>query len=101
MYYVGLDIHSKRISLCVLNETGQIVQRSQVRTIDQMMRILEALPDRFEICYEASCGSTSLSTCEIGRPVLRPCSEAGPIRRTQSPWAHHPRRCAGGPAAGG
>jgi transposase len=21
-----------------------------------MMRILEALPDRFEVCYEASCG---------------------------------------------
>ena len=56
MFYVGLDIHSKRISLCVLNETGKIVQRSQVRTIDQMMRILEALPDRFEVCYEASCG---------------------------------------------
>jgi hypothetical protein len=49
MLYVGLDIHSKRISLCVLNETGQVTQRTQVRTIDQMMRILERLPDRFEV----------------------------------------------------
>src|SRR4029453_4224315 len=56
MFYVGRDIHSKRISLCVLNETGQVVHRSQVRTIDQMMRILEGLPERFEVCYEASCG---------------------------------------------
>ena len=24
MLYVGLDIHSKRISLCVLNEAGQV-----------------------------------------------------------------------------
>jgi transposase len=56
MLYVGLDIHSKRISICVLNKTGQVVHRSQVRTIDQMMRILEGLPDRFEVCYEASCG---------------------------------------------
>jgi transposase len=56
MLYVGLDIHSKRISLCVLNETGQVAHRSQVRTIDQMMRTLEGLPDRFEVCYEASCG---------------------------------------------
>lgn len=56
MLYVGLDIHSKRISLCVLNEAGQVVHRSQVRTINQMMRILEGLPDRFEVCYEASCG---------------------------------------------
>jgi transposase len=56
MFYVGLDIHDKRIAICVLNETGQVVRRAQVRTIDEMMRILEALPDRFEVCYEASCG---------------------------------------------
>src|SRR6185436_7210339 len=55
MFYVGLDIHSKRISLCVLNQTGQVEHRSQVRTIDQMMSILRCLPDRFEVCYEASC----------------------------------------------
>ena len=35
---------------------GRVVRRAQVRTIDEMMRILEALPDRFEVCYEASCG---------------------------------------------
>src|SRR5215469_13456951 len=56
MFYVGLDIHDKRIAICVLGETGQVVRRAQVRSIDEMMRILEALPDRFEICYEASCG---------------------------------------------
>ena len=56
MLYVGLDIHSKRISLCVLNESGQPVLRSQVRTIEQLMRTLAGLPDRFEVCYEASCG---------------------------------------------
>jgi transposase len=56
MLHVGLDIHSRHIAICVLNESGQLVHRSQVRTIDQMMRILERLPDRFEVCYEASCG---------------------------------------------
>ena len=35
MFYVGLDIHAKHIAICVLNETGQFVHRSQVRTIDQ------------------------------------------------------------------
>jgi transposase len=54
MLYVGLDIHDQRIAVCVLGETGQIVRRAQVRTIDEMMRILEALPDRFAVCYEAS-----------------------------------------------
>ena len=56
MFHVGLDIHDKRIAICVLGETGHIVRRAQVRTIDEMMRVLEGLPDRFEVCYEASCG---------------------------------------------
>ena len=56
MFYVGLDIHAKRISLCALNQTGQVVHRSQVRSIEEMMRVLGSLPDRFEVCYEASCG---------------------------------------------
>jgi transposase len=56
MFCVGLDIHDKRIAICVLSETGQVIRRAQVRTIDEMMQILKALPDRFEVCYEASCG---------------------------------------------
>src|SRR5262245_29929106 len=56
MYYVGLDIHTKRISICVLGETGQLVRRCQVRGIEEMLATLQGLPDRFEVCYEASCG---------------------------------------------
>jgi transposase len=56
MFYVGLDIHSQRIAICVLNETGPVTHRSQVRGIEEMLRILKGLPDRFEVCYEASCG---------------------------------------------
>jgi transposase len=56
MLSVGLDIHGQPIAICILGETGPIVRRAQVRSIDEMMRILEALPDSFEVCYEASCG---------------------------------------------
>jgi hypothetical protein len=56
MYYVGLDIHSKRIAICILSDKGQLVRRCQVRTIEEMVRTLKALPERFEVCYEASCG---------------------------------------------
>ena len=56
MFHVGLDIHSTRISICVLDDTGQVTHRSQVRTIEEMVRVLKGLPDRFEVCYEASCG---------------------------------------------
>src|SRR5437762_6768876 len=56
MFHVGLDIHSTRISICALDERGQVVHRSQVRGIQEMLATLKGLPDRFEVCYEASCG---------------------------------------------
>jgi hypothetical protein len=40
----------------VPNEAGQLVRRAKVRTVDDMIRTLEALRDRLEVCYEASCG---------------------------------------------
>ena len=56
MFHVGLDIHTKRISICALDEKGQVVHRSQVRGIQDMLRVLTGLPGPFEVCYEASCG---------------------------------------------
>src|SRR5215831_12619034 len=56
MLYVGLDIHIKHIALCVLSQTGQVVQRARVRGLAEMLAILKALPDCFAVCYEASCG---------------------------------------------
>src|SRR5262245_15542490 len=56
MFYVGLDIHSRRIAVCVLTEAGQLARRAQAQSLEEVVRILKALPDRFEVCYEASCG---------------------------------------------
>jgi transposase len=56
MFHIGLDIHTTRISICALDEKGQVVHRSQVRSIQDLLRVLTGLPDRFEVCYEASCG---------------------------------------------
>jgi len=56
MLYVGLDIHTRRIAICVLSDTGAVFHRSLVRSFEEMLRILKELPDRFEVCYEASCG---------------------------------------------
>jgi transposase len=56
MFHVGLDIHIKYIAICALDEKGQVVHRSQVRSIQDMLRDLAGLPDLFEVCYEASCG---------------------------------------------
>jgi transposase len=56
MFHVGLDIHSKHVTICILGETGQVFQRCTVRSVEQMLGVLRGLPDRFEVCYEASCG---------------------------------------------
>src|SRR5262249_23236093 len=48
--------HTKHIALCVLSETGQVVQRARVRGLAEMPRLLKGLPDRFAVCYEASYG---------------------------------------------
>src|SRR4051812_40044468 len=56
MLHVGLDIHTTRITICVLDGTGQVVRRAQARTIEEMLATLKGLPDRFEVCYEAGCG---------------------------------------------
>lgn len=56
MFYVGLDIHSKQITMCVLDENGKRMKRLQVSTMVELEAQLRSLPDRFEVCYEASCG---------------------------------------------
>jgi transposase len=56
MFHVGLDIHSKHITICVLGDTGQVFRRCRVRGLEEMLGILRGLPDRFVVCYEASCG---------------------------------------------
>ena len=56
MLHVGLDIHTTRITICALDDRGQVARRAQVRTTEEMLATLRDLPDRFEVCYEASCG---------------------------------------------
>jgi transposase len=56
MLYVGLDIHARQITICVLDDQGQVYRRCQVRRIDQMMNWLRRLPGPWRVCYEASTG---------------------------------------------
>jgi len=56
MFYVGLDIHVKHITVCVLDDCGKVYRRGQVKTIALMMDVLESLPGPFQVCYEASTG---------------------------------------------
>jgi hypothetical protein len=84
MFYVGLDIHTKRIAFCVLSEKGQFVQRGQVRCLEEVLRVLRDLPDRFEVCYEASCGYGHF------HDLLRPLAARAAPPTTSVPVALNP-----------
>ena len=56
MLYIGLDIHSKLIVACALDETGKRVHRAAFRQCDQLMEWLDRLPRSMQICFEASTG---------------------------------------------
>lgn len=56
MFYVGLDIHAKQITICVLDDNGKVHERCTVRDVEQLVAFLNKLPGRFRVCYEASTG---------------------------------------------
>ena len=76
MFYIGLDVHTKQITVCVLNQDGKVHQRCQVREISQLMSFLEQVGEPFEVCFEASCGYGTLF--ELLKPVARKVVVAHP-----------------------
>jgi transposase len=57
MYFVGLDVHQKRSSICILDRDGRQVKRLEVK--GSWAKVVEAVaqvPGPFCVCYEASCG---------------------------------------------
>jgi hypothetical protein len=57
MYYVGLDVHQKRSSICILDRDGRQVKRLEVKgSWAQVVEAVAGVPGPFSICYEASCG---------------------------------------------
>ena len=79
MLYVGLDVHSRQSSLCILNAGGGTVKQIQLKgpraaVVDH----LRTLNEPFSICYEASCGYGHLY--ERLRPVSAHVAVAHPAK---------------------
>lgn len=61
MWSVGLDVHQRSSTLCILDENGKRVKQQQVRgSWQKVMEFLGQLGHPFAICYEASCGYGAL-----------------------------------------
>ncbi len=58
MHYVGLDVHARRSSVCVLNGDGKAVRQMEVRGDWPALldRVAADVPRPFAVAFEASCG---------------------------------------------
>ena len=57
MYFVGLDVHTNRSSLEILDEHGRPFKRLDVRgPWSELEARVAQIPTPFAVCYEASCG---------------------------------------------
>jgi transposase len=58
MHYVGVDVHQRRSSVCILDGRGKPVKEFSLRgSWDELIeRMRSAVPRPFGVCYEASCG---------------------------------------------
>ena len=79
-YYVGLDVHQKRSSICILDRDGKQVKRMEVK--GSWARVVEAVaaqvPGPFSVCYEASCGYGHLYEKLSPLPLARHVAVAHP-----------------------
>jgi transposase len=79
MLYVGLDVHSRQSSLCILNAGGGTVNQIQLKgPRAAVVERLRQLDQPFSICYEASCGYGHLY--EQLRPLAHHVAVAHPAR---------------------
>lgn len=57
MYFVGLDVHTKRSSLEILDNDGKRIKRLEVKgPWSALEEAVATIPTPFAVCYEASCG---------------------------------------------
>jgi transposase len=79
MLYVGLDVHSRQSSLCILNAAGGTVNQVQLKgPRSAVVDRLRQLDEPFSICYEASCGYGHLY--EALRPLAAHVAVAHPAK---------------------
>lgn len=62
MLYIGLDVHVKRTTICVLDEFGkELMTREVIGTWTEVIEELEIIKEKYldymHVCFEASCGA--------------------------------------------
>jgi transposase len=79
MYYVGLDVHQKRSSICILDRDGKQVKRLEVKgSWARVVQAVAQVPGPLSVCYEASCGYGHLYEKLSALPLARHVAVAHP-----------------------
>ena len=61
MWTIGLDVHWRTTSVCILNEYGKKIKAKTLRgPWEKVISYLAGLSERFQVCFEASCGYGAL-----------------------------------------
>lgn len=77
MYFVGLDVHQRRSSVCILDENGKKVKEFEViGGGDPLIEELTRLPRPMAVCFEASTGCGWL--CDQITPLAQRVEVAHP-----------------------
>jgi len=61
MHYIGMDVHVKLTTVCILNEYGSITREFSHKgswrvLLERLKRLRQELDGPVHVCYEASCG---------------------------------------------
>ncbi|MDP6043989.1 MAG: IS110 family transposase [Phycisphaerae bacterium] len=57
MNYIGLDVHYRTSSICILNKNGKKIKQQTIRGgWSKLLEELQDAPKPFAICFEATCG---------------------------------------------
>jgi len=57
MWFIGLDVHWRTSTVCILDEHGRRVKSKTIRgSWEKLLKELAEVDKPFAICYEASCG---------------------------------------------
>ena len=60
MFHVGLDVHLRKIVMCILDAYGKVYKEASFSDVKALLAVLGALPQELAVCYEASCGYGAL-----------------------------------------
>jgi len=57
MLHVGMDVHWKTTTICILDENGHEVKHQQIRGgWDRVLSVMKQIRQPFQVAFEASCG---------------------------------------------